>query len=581
MPRFALTALAALATAAALGLPATAGAASTADVLLHLKHPRGLDAFVTAVSDPRSPAYRDYDTVEQLAARFGASKQARKAAAAYARRHGLRVSGGPTGTYLIASGSRAALRAAFPSPAATRARSGRAWRPAVPAELRGAVAEVAAPPAARASRGPAQPRQSVPLIFPQDFGSARPRTGTPSGCAEGTTVANAGIPPSLSDRFQGYTPAQYLTAYGHATLHQRGLTGRGIRVALVELGGYSPAAIQAFASCFGKRVPPIRVTKVAGISSSADAAEEAMLDLQMLVAGAPDLRGIEIHQGRFDNGGIVRLLASAIGTPGRRPDVISSSLGDCEPLFDRSRAWMDVANEILAVAAGAGISVLDAAGDQGAADCGALPLPSVDFPTSSPYITSVGGTNITLDAANRLVDEVPWNNAPGDPAGGGGGLSLVFKRPWWQRGAVPVTRANDDTRAVPDLAALADPAPGYAINVGQWTTVGGTSAAAPLTAAGIALANQAARRAGQPNVGFLNPLLYRLAGGARGGQVVRDITTGNNDVGPGIALIDGQNLGCCVAAAGYDQASGWGSLKVAAFSDAALAAGRRTGGGSS
>jgi hypothetical protein len=91
----------------------------------------------------------------------------------------------------------------------------------------------------------------------------------------------------------------------------------------------------------------------------------------------------------------------------------------------------------------------------------------------------------------------------------------------------------------------------------------------------IALADQAARRAGQPPLGFVNPLLYRLAAGPGSSRIVHDVTTGSNDIGPGSPGGDGQDLGCCPAHRGYDQASGWGSLKVAAFSDAALSAGRR------
>ena len=105
-------------------------------------------------------------------------------------------------------------------------------------------------------------------------------------------------------------------------------------------------------------------------------------------------------------------------------------------------------------------------------------------------------------------------------------------------------------------------------------TVGGTSAAAPLVAAGIAQANQAAAKRGQRPLGFLNPLIYRLA--ATKPRVLSDVTVGTNDVGTTIQppLSDGQPIGFYAATKGFDPASGWGSLNVARFSDAALGYGR-------
>jgi kumamolisin len=115
---------------------------------------------------------------------------------------------------------------------------------------------------------------------------------------------------------------------------------------------------------------------------------------------------------------------------------------------------------------------------------------------------------------------------------------------------------------VPDLAFYADPVPGWAIyctatacdNRG-WLAVGGTSAATPLFASGIALANQEAATAGQPPVGFPNPLLYQLARTKT--TPFRDIVLGTNDL---------FSTGCCHAHKGYDRASGWGSMDIADFS---------------
>lgn len=563
-----------------------AAAAHDADVLFALRHRRGLDRFVRAVSDPASHRYRRYRSVKQLAARFGAPKALRRELRHWGSRRGLRVEVGPSGTFALARTDTVRARRLLGGAGASAARTG--WAPRVPASLRGAVSAVAVLPDAAAARAAGTPRQAPEPVhpFPQAFGTVRTRTGTPAGCEAGQ---NAGLPAP----YHGFTPNQYLTAYGHQALHRRGLFGQGVRVALVELGGVSRKDVATFASCFGLRVPPIRLHVVEGKPGlDGEDAVETLLDVQMIVAGAPGVESIDVYQGRLLHSGMLRLLSAAIGAR-RAPHVVSSSLGLCEPLWNRQRSWMEAVNDVLAVAAGAGISVVDAAGDNGSADCGGLGFFAVDFPTSSPYITSVGGTNVTLDTANRLVEEVPWNSAPGGgPAGGGGGLSSLFARPWWQaeNGLPPQRGKPDITRLVPDVAALADSYPGYAIACSVpgckaivqapagWGAVGGTSAAAPLTAAGIALADQAARRAGQPPLGFVNPLLYRLASGPHASRIVHDVTTGSNDIGPGSPGGNGELLGCCPAHRGYDQASGWGSLKIAAFSDAARAAAARARG---
>jgi subtilase family serine protease len=125
-------------------------------------------------------------------------------------------------------------------------------------------------------------------------------------------------------------------------------------------------------------------------------------------------------------------------------------------------------------------------------------------------------------------------------------------------------------------------APGYSIyctaaseplcQPGGFVSIGGTSAAAPLLAASIAIANQAANRRGQPRLGFMNPLLYRI--GNQANRVFRDVTQGSNDVGPFLpaAARGGEPLGCCNAGIGWDRASGWGSANGAALESAARAA---------
>lgn len=139
---------------------------------------------------------------------------------------------------------------------------------------------------------------------------------------------------------------------------------------------------------------------------------------------------------------------------------------------------------------------------------------------------------------------VPWQCGP---AGGGGGLSVISRRPAWQSAAaigIPGTM-----RVVPDLVMLSGP-PGFAtISDGAGSVTAGTSAAAPILAAAVLRVNAERLAAGRRPVGFLNPVIYgELA------STFRDVVTGGNDIfGTGI---------CCWAGPGFDAASGLGSPEI-------------------
>ncbi len=179
-----------------------------------------------------------------------------------------------------------------------------------------------------------------------------------------------------------------------------------------------------------------------------------------------------------------------------------------------------------------GVSFLASAGDSGTA---------VDYPAVSPYVTGVGGTTISLDAAGNKLSETTWS-------GSGGGVSVDVARPSYQAGFQP-----GSGRGVPDVAYDADLGSGvYVRSGGSWYGVGGTSAGAPQWAGLFALANQGRASAGLAPLGTgttygTNEILYGLAGGssytnAKGAYT--DITTGSNGL---------------PATVGYDNATGLGS----------------------
>ncbi len=173
---------------------------------------------------------------------------------------------------------------------------------------------------------------------------------------------------------------------------------------------------------------------------------------------------------------------------------------------------------------------------------------STDWPASSPFVTSVGGTTLAVGASNNYLFETGWGTttsswtgaawSPAPPGrwlyGAGGGVSRLFGEPSYQQGVVPssvFTAQGRTGRAVPDIAADADPNTGYLIGETQTFPdgsvkyseyrIGGTSLASPLIAGIMTLANQAAGH----TLGFVNPLLYGLAGSSAFTDVVNPPST--------------------------------------------------------
>ncbi len=581
----------------ALMLPATAPAAigasrKSVEVLIELRHPGGLYEFVKAVSDPTSPRYRDYSTVEQLIARFGAPKDARNATLAWLAARGLHGTVGPTGAYVTVPVAAAQAERLLPRRGGASASAAAGVSRAVPAALRGAVTAIGVFSDHRAvTKNVASATGAGAELAAKkegNYSSVLTHSGTGGGCAAGRTGPGAPLD-------EPFTPNQYLGAYGLASMHGRGLRGEGQTVAVVEVDGFHHSDIESFDRCFGAKTPPIRVVPVFPLTKPYPGGAETTLDLEVLSVGAPGLDGIDVYEGGGTPLTILLTAATALGSRGHHPDVISISLGICEPRYSGHLVLRRAMDNVFAVAAGAGISTLVAAGDTGSSGCRvnsktgttAVPLRTVSLPSSSPFVTAVGGTNLRLDAKNRIRSEIVWNDWPELAGGGGGGVSLLSpKRPWWQQ--VPGLERFGTGRIVPDIAALADVFPGYAffctspecaalpqLATPGWTSIGGTSAAAPLMASGVALANQYAERHGKAAVGFANPLLYRFGAAAKSRRTVfRDVTKGNDDLG---ALLPkdvggGHPLGCCGARPGYDWASGWGSLKVLGFAKAAARA---------
>ncbi|MHB8693851.1 MAG: S53 family peptidase [Solirubrobacteraceae bacterium] len=557
-----------------------------------------LKQLALAVSTPGNPLYRHYESIAQLAHQFGASRSDSAATLNYLRGVGAtHLKLDATGLFVDATMRAATAERLFATTLTEfRGRQGLFTAPSsptsIPKGLRGAVTGVAGlstQPVAfdpsnfarnrvlhdRLATSGANGSAITPLAHTAALPASgyMPATGTPSGCAGAVQTGS-------------FTPNQYLTAYNFTPLQSEGITGRGERVALIEIDGFKSSDITHYAECFGLRVPPITAFGVGGLRKPLSPGGETTLDLEVMTAAAPGLQEIDVYESSADEASALKALTSPLQNPGFKPQVISASLGLCEP-FVKDAVGQRVLNNTegaLSMAAASGISFLDSSGDAGSADCtnndgSPVPKLAVNYPTSSWWVTGVGGTNFTLNPDNTIASQVVWNDATLQPgSAGGGGVSLLWNTPPYQKGVI-----SGNSRQVPDVAMLADVAPGYAIycsaasacvspsNPNPWQGIGGTSAATPLLAGGFAMIDQYLRQSQKQDLGLANPLLYQIGqNAAQAPTVFSDVTQGSNDVGPFITSSH-TPLGCCTAVPGYDDASGWGSVNLTGFAAAALA----------
>jgi len=331
--------------------------------------------------------------------------------------------------------------------------------------------------------------------------------------------------------------------------------------------------------------------------------DEASIDLEWSGAMAP---GASIL---FVNGKDVFLNSMTQAIDQKLAPIITTSYGECEAGWGSS--YLNLFNTLFQQAASQGQTVLSAAGDEGATDCEsqtettATEGLSVDFPGSSPYVTSLGGTmynegNATgitqfwnansssssnnAGSAISYIPEAAWNEvaATGLLTGGGGGVSSFFAKPAWQveTGAAGMTTsvAPDGARDVPDIALDAavvhDPflfcASGSCVNGfrqsnSNLTIAGGTSFDSQIFGGMLALIVQ---KTGSW-LGNINPTLYALGNktayyNPTSTSVFHDVTSGNNTMPCATGSIECLSIGSIgySTATGYDLATGWGSVDL-------------------
>jgi kumamolisin len=355
------------------------------------------------------------------------------------------------------------------------------------------------------------------------------------------------------DQRPWYLPQELATAYNFP-----GNGASGKTVGLIELGGqYLATDLQEFAELTGlESMPTVNVINVEKLapsdSNDPGAIGEVMLDVEV-VAGVCPGAAIALYFSNFTEKGWVDVIDAALNDRTNNPCVLSISYGLAEGADIWTQQAMDAVNDAMKEAAARGIPVCVAAGDDGSDDQIGDGLAHVNFPATSPYVLSVGGTAL-IKGANGFSETV-WFDGDGlrkDQGGStGGGVSAAFERPPWQA-QLNISSVNPNAtpgRIVPDIAANAAGSTGYyMVAQGQGQVSGGTSAATPLWAGLLARLIGA-----NVPVGYITPVFYQNSGDRTIGTLTcNDITQGNNNT----AAAGGYS-----ALVGYDAVTGWGSPK--------------------
>ena len=412
------------------------------------------------------------------------------------------------------------------------------------------------------SKGGGTPSSTPTRVLPTPVSTQMP-AAYPTYVAAGDTC-----PQSISFLPDCQTPESMRAAYGITPLIQKGYTGKGQTV--IDIVSFGSPTLQRDMDAFDQQfnLPAITVQQINPLNEPASGtpsdragwASETTLDVQIIHALAPDANIVVLVSPVAETEGTIglpefrKLLQYAIDH--KLGTIISNSWGASEATLKDAagQAELQSWNTLLQQATTQdGMTFLASSGDNGATDFEDLAgkklatTPTSSFLNDNPWVTSVGGT--ALHREGTSFSETAWNSGN---ASSGGGFSAFYSTPSYQK-LLPasVLGIMKNRRGLPDVAANADPSTGLAMyENGSWSTAGGTSAAAPVWAALIAIANQ---MAGHP-LGFINPALYQIGTSARYLQDFHDITSGNNSNGEVIGFN---------AIAGWDPVTGLGTPNAA------------------
>ncbi len=355
---------------------------------------------------------------------------------------------------------------------------------------------------------------------------------------------------------QTLLPKQVAHAYGYDQLWNKGWHGENMTVNLVEIDGFYRNDIQNYFDCINFQ-GKLSTVNVDGAPSQA--LGESALDIQMIAGLARSINMVAYQTDGNSNNDVwtqvndmlQQIIDDNTGNA-NSGNVVSISLGAAEGEIssDDMRA---IDQSIQQLTRAEHMTVFIASGDCGAFTTRRYGDLSVSFPASDPWSVSVGGTILSPGTNANRADEIVWSDASNKSScknrwGSGGGNSQVFGRPSWQNTSGVNNRYSRNTRQIPDVSGAA-----YALAVyfqGRWGAVGGTSAAAPIWAAGMALVNEG--------------LMQQIHKFAAGSQVFYLAANRNNGMRPYYDVTRGNNL-YFPATPGWDFSTGLGTPNLRDF----------------
>ena len=508
------------------------------DLVLPIRDQAGLDNFLEDLYNPSSPVYKHYLTPQEFTARFGPTQKDYDAVIAFARKNGLRVSGGSRdGMEVQVRGSVGAIETAFHVNMRTYQH----------------------PTENRAFFGPdREPVTDLPFHLWHVSGLDNYSIPHALRVKKSDYAAAHGISPEavVSHATTGSGPsASFLGSDMRAAYYGSGpLTGAGQNLGLFEYLGTDLADLTTYFNNVGQtNNVPVTLVSTDGTSTSCVDTRaggrcddgEQNLDMTQAIGMAPGLASLYMYVGSVDTA-IISAMTTNTGHP--LPTTIGCSWGwtpadpsTLDPYFQKMAAQ--------------GQNFFAASGD-----ASTWSKSNEAWPADDAYVVSVGGTDlVTASAAGPWKSETAWVDS------GGGITPDSIAIPSWQSQSGVITSANKGSTTLrngPDVSANAN-FTFYTCGdqtACQANVYGGTSFAAPMWAAYIALVNQQLVANGQPTIGFLNPTIYNQNVTSSYAANFHDITSGTS--------------GSYSAVTGFDLVTGWGSPNTGLI--AAL-----TGGGTS
>jgi subtilase family serine protease len=499
--------------------------------------------YATAVATPGSALFHHYLSPAAYTARFGASQAAVAQVESWLRGEGLTGITADSGrSYVRATGTVSVINAAFGIRLALYQPSATVNAGRYPLRANNRPVSLPAPVAAQVLgvSGLNNANPVVPLIRESTGPAARGQSTSPAPiCSQYYGQHSvSGLPEKYGTttfplKVCGYTAGQLRAAYGASNAS----TGKGQTIALVVQGLTKDMFLTLQDYAKANHMPAPSPTRYAELSLGKNTCGdqfngEEQIDVEAsydMAPGASQLvvGGDSCNNGDADNQALmdadIAILDGADGHP--LATIASNSWNSATE--SQPASWTRIENAYLVRAAAEGVGMYFSSGD----------TPGVQMPSSDPYVTAVGGTSLGIGKSNNRLFETGWSSGAftltsnntwqyqGIPAAAGGGPSLLWAEPAYQKGVVPpaltkpLGTRSGAARSVPDISADADAATGFAVGTLSFpkgggaptyreSVTGGTSVACPLVAGMVAAAQQ-----GQAvPFGFLNPVLYKLYG---------------------------------------------------------------------